>query len=586
MKRKPLPIPMILFIVITFFLTCFFVWYPPISYGGDIVEYFGMTQSFMNHGTFDLTSQDKEDLKRYLHEGYFVNPKTAKEKGGFLYYLDTTFGQYPVHFVAYSLLVVPFRIALGLAGLPEISALRLTNLFLLSLCVWLILKLFTKTTFQQYIFLACVYLSPILWFIIWPGPDMWYISLLLVAIFLFFHKHYEGSIFVTAIASWHSQPLIIIALAALFYYVYQSLRFPFVEGKRHVSIHSKNLIVSMAFLFSLSVPYLWNYALFGVLTPWTILQDGWTQLNGFGLQNISLQKLYEQFFDLNIGLFWYAPALLVLSTYLLIRVFTIHKSVLVVVTAVLATALFYQTNPAWHYGTSGYGPTRHILFVIPFLIYLISSFAHKNLLYKLFFAVILLVQIPILAMNGFLAPDFLNSLRHSPHAVFVLNNTPFLYNPTPEIFVDRTNHTDLKVIETAIYKENGTCKKAFVVITDKKRLSEECGFIPHQYQDLFDNQLLRKANFPRTIYTTPATLWPDINSCNPEYANNTNYPFVCMITIDDVAKLTGVSDKNRFSIIGNYPGVWRLLEGTPVKLTVPPGYIIDHHALEGTYVTY
>jgi hypothetical protein len=39
------------------------------------------------------------------------------------------------------------------------------------------------------------------------------------------------------------------------------------------------------------------------------------------------------------------------------------------------TAFFYQTNPAWYHGTSGYGPSRHAIFYyLTYLFYLLLSF--------------------------------------------------------------------------------------------------------------------------------------------------------------------------------------------------------------------
>lgn len=467
-----------LFGLISFSLFVFFLNYPVHTSGGDIVEYFGMTQSLINHGGVNLTDKDYNDLKKYLNPGYFVNTNEVKENGGFLYYMKGKDGEkYPVHFPLYSVLSLPVRIILRLFHLNELLTLRIANLIILSVTVIIMFLKFIKTAGPRLLFLLLTYLSPIAFFIIWPGPDIFYISMLMLAIFLFYGEKYKESVILLGFASWHSQPLMIIALGALCYYFFSRVKIlDFLKGK---SIHVTPFVVIdciILFLFII-LPYLYNYFIFGVFTPWTILKDGWTQLNGFGIQNMSMQKLFEQFFDPNVGLIWYAPLILLIGSYYLLKSVKINLQNGLVVFIILLTAVFYQTNPAWHYGTAGYGPTRHIIFVIPFLIFFIVRGLQNRTIEKLALLLIVVTQIFSLSINGYFSPKFENSLVQSPYAQLILNRFPRLYNPTPEIFVDRTNHTDFKYLETAIYSLNGKCKKAFVLYADKELVEKECGSI-------------------------------------------------------------------------------------------------------------
>ena len=98
----------------------------------------------------------------------------------------------------------------------------------------------------------------------------------------------------------------------------------------------------------------------------------------------------------------------------------------------------------------------------------------------------------------------------------------------------------------------------------------------------------KKANYSRTIYTKEATFWPDSESCGEYFIPSKENPFVCMQTLDDVIKNTKVEDKNRFTTLEDYPypGIWKLKWGNLVKVTVPPGYIIDYYSLDGDYINY
>lgn len=548
----------------------------PVQQAGDIAEYYGITESLLSHANVNLTSQDQTALSSILHPVYFQDPG---------YYL-TGYNQnrYPVHFVFYSILASPIRLLLRLFNLNQLLALTFTNLFLVFSTLFLIFRYFVKSLFSRMVLLIILFLSPLTFFLPWPGPDAFYFVLLLLSLFLFGQKRFLLATLTAALASWHSQPLIIISLLFLLYYFFTASKINYHHDHLHFDLHPQTVIKSLLLLFLIFIPYLYNLSAFGVLTPWTLLQNGWTQITGFGLQNISLRRLFEQFFDPNMGLFGYAPLISLFGFFYFIKSAASRKSNLILLAVFFLTTLFYQTNPGWHFGTAGFGPSRHILFALAFFIYFIVKHLSKN--HSFLLCLICLPQLFLLPQNGFLLPDFQNTLRQSPLAVYILNHYPQIYNPTPEIFIDRTNHTDLGFPTTAIFKSNGICKKAYVLITDQTKLINECGFIPLKDQNKFDNPYLSQASFSRSTITTEATFWPDVNSCENWYQKDPDHPFRCLKTLADVQKFTGISDLSRIHQVNNYTGVWRLEPGLPQKITVPPGYTIQHYSLDGAYVDY
>lgn len=466
-----------IFFAITTLLFGYILFFAKLQPAGDIVEYYGITESILNHGGINLTSQDQNNLSFALHPEYFQDPQ---------YYIKgKDDNRYPVHFFFYSLLALPIRIVLILLQLDELKTLAITNLAILTITSFWILKKFLTSPFQKIVFLAVVYLSPILSFITWPGPDLFYVCMLLLTVFYFYKKKYLQTTIFAILASWHSQPLIIIALAALAnYFISEVLHKK--DDKYYLALSSRIVIISGLLLALIFIPYLLNLALFGLLTPWTIIANGWTTLNGFGVQNMSLQKFFEQFFDLNMGLFWYAPLIFIAGCFYFLKSAIKDKKELLVLLTIILTAFFYQTNPTWHYGTAGYGPTRHILFVLPFLIYFIIMHLHASFTHLALLSLIVISQVFTLSLNGFISPKFENTLYNSPYASFVLDRYPWLYNPTPEIFVDRTNHTDLDHITSAIYISNGLCKKAYILKKDIEYVRKKCGFIPEGYENQFE----------------------------------------------------------------------------------------------------
>ncbi len=551
----------------------------PMELGGDIVEYHGMTDSLIKSRTLRLTDTAAYNIATYLHPNYLNDPG---------YYIQGVDGdRYPVHFFLYSFLAVPVRLALHFLHINELFTLRLTNLILLTVGLFFLMKKFLNTDTQRIALLLLVFTSPIVSFIIWPGPDIYFLLLLLIGLFYFFRGSVLKAMCTIALASWHSQPLLIVVLAMAGYYLFDSIRLQKTITGQSITILLRPFMYAAGVLALTSLPYLYNLYIFNTFSPWTLLQDGWTVINGFGIHNASLKKLLEMFFDLDVGLLWYAPLTVILGSIVIASRIKEKKTLLLTLTMLL-TCFFYQTNPAWHYGTAGYGPSKHVVFLLPFFLYFALQYKRKTKWSTVLIAVLAVWQITILGINGYLAPKLSNALHHSPYATFALQHFPALYNPTPEIFVDRTNHLDIQHPTTAIYTHNGTCKKAYVLRTDKEIVEKACGKIPSEYAKFFDDPFKRKTNFVRTVKTTQATFWPDPAACDKQYITSEIAPFVCMRTLDEVMRQTKLFDSTRITKVPNFnfPGIWRITPGTIVEITVPPGYIIDYNSFEGTYINY
>lgn len=433
---------------------------------GDIAEYYGITESLIRHQGFDLSPEDQRVLSFKLHPDYFYNPG---------YYIPNSDGvRYPVHFVFYSLLVLPIRIFLDAIKISAPSTvLAMTNLIYSCLILMFITVKFLSTATRKTTLLLLTLFSPLVFFIIWPGPDIIFLLLLLVSLLYFEKKQFGKALIISIPISWMSQPLIVFSLLYLSLYLIKANTAKNHTG-RPLVLNVKSLLLGYGAVLLLVLPYIYNFIIWTTLTPWTLIADSWTKLNGLGIQNMSVKKLFEQFFDLNVGIFWYYPVFTLLGIYSLIKKTFISKLHLIILIATIITAFAFQTNPAWHYGTSGYGPSRHAIFLIPILIYAISissEFMIKNYRIAVF---LVSLQILVLSGNNFLTPRFENTLKHNLFAEFILNSIPFIYNPTPEIFVDRTNHTDLSGPSSAIYRHLNICTKAYIISGDKTDITKEC----------------------------------------------------------------------------------------------------------------
>jgi hypothetical protein len=217
--------------------------------------------------------------------------------------------------------------------------------------------------------------------------------------------------------------------------------------------------------------------------------------------------------------------------------------------------------------------------MLPFFIYF-ALFFKKDITKTVAVACAVLVsQLFILSFNGFLVPDFLSVMRHNPIASYALDNYPSLYNPTPEIFVDRTNHTDLSFPTTAVYKKNGICRKAFVLGHERNTLMAECGFIPEKYGKMFEETYTAKSDSPFRIKTIEMIITPDDKICTQSPGKN------CLRTVADIMKATGIRDVKRIHNTYAYGG-WAVDWGLPFMFTVMPGYTVSYYSFEGFYVNY
>lgn len=557
-----------IFWLVTLILGVYFFIKPNIQNAGDIAEYYGISETLINHGSLELRDTDKENLSKALSPGYYEDPQ---------YYIEAKDGnRYPVHFILYSFLTIPARLILRLLGQNELLTFTFTNLAIFTAVNFVILKKFIQKTSKQYLFLLLTYLSPFIYFITWPGADLFTMSLLMLSCFYFYSNKYMMAILLATLASWQSQPLVVVPLLYLAYYLISKIQVHELHPKKEYSILHEVIIKGLGLLAIMLIPNIYNYLIFGVFSPWSLFESA----HKVTIANVTFKKLSELILDLNIGLFWYVPVIVTLGFSYILYFITEKKNALIFTAFVLA-GILYATNSNWNNGTAGYGPSRYAIFMLPFLIFF--SMRMLRLLSTKLTVVVLtlfvLTQLFVLSFNS-LRPNFYHTLFNTPYAIFAYNRFPALYNPTPEIFIERTLHYETPNAETVVYKKNNDCTKAYVLKTVMQPVLNDCTFIPTKNLKFFENDMERIASFPRTVETIEATLWPDSKNCQPGQPHT----YICLNTLQDVKAYTTIQEDQRWENL--YPGVWKLKKGTSIEMTVPPGYRLDYYSTEGTYVNY
>ncbi|PIZ63765.1 hypothetical protein COY16_01110, partial [Candidatus Roizmanbacteria bacterium CG_4_10_14_0_2_um_filter_39_13] len=248
---------------------------------GDIIEYYGVTESLLSHGGINLTQEDYQNLVNTFNEGYFSDPRYFMAGRGA--------ERFSAHFIGYSVLAVPTRALLELIGSDPKKALGFTNLLIFSASLLFIMLKYLKNTAPKLILLLTAFTSPLIFFLTWPGPDLLVLSLLLISLFAFWNKECLFAAILSVIASWHSQPLIIVAginvMFLLFHSRHPELACPpnwrdsesiFSRFRFKSGMIKKTIPILIVLAFLAAIPYVYNLYFFGVLSPWSIFEDGWT----------------------------------------------------------------------------------------------------------------------------------------------------------------------------------------------------------------------------------------------------------------------------------------------------------------------
>ena len=208
---------------------------------------------------------------------------------------------------------------------------------------------------------------------------------------------------------------------------------------------------------------------------------------------LSLHRALELFFDLNLGMLPYLPAILLLfaaaSVAQLLRVRTALIS-LERLALLLVMALTCTITQNWNSGAAGI--SRYSVWMLPLVLmgvahsmerWLAGQRRIRRLALMAGVVVVVSQASATLARGGLVQGD--DSTDHSYAARFALTHAPGLYNPTPLIFVSRTRQMP-SMPGFAVYRDGtGRCRKAYVRPKDGAQLLSLCGYLPQGSEAFF-----------------------------------------------------------------------------------------------------
>jgi hypothetical protein len=417
---------------------------PPIQ-AGDAGEYLVMAESLFRHGTPDLRAADVRrlaDLEARAHgplnfadltRGFFESPRG---------------GTYSYHFWGFSLLTLPAKVLLRLFRLDELRAPSLTNALLLSLALALSLRARGGSARQWGLFLLSLF-SPVLFFVRWPHTEAASFAFVLIALLSDDAGRPATAVLAASLAAMQNPPLLLLVLV---------LALGAAVRDRRPAALARLALAALPALAPLAF-YYWK---FGV--PSLIGREAADS------HLVSLRRFLELFLDPNLGLLWALPITLPLFLWVLVRggggsrTLVLRNALVLVVMAAGATATLN-----WNHGTTG--PSRYTVWMLPLLFHgiLPPTFTGSRLLAPAIVSQALLV---LLHGGPEAQPDY---LEHSFVSRAVLEIAPRLYNPTPEVFVERTLHREGPPEGPVVYKEGERCLKAYARPQDEDALRSVCG---------------------------------------------------------------------------------------------------------------
>ena len=415
---------------------------------GDGNEYFLMLESLGNHLSPDLR---QEDIDGFYHGELNAFNEKIKHRAGYLKNANDSW--YSIHFWAYSLFSLPVKLVLGLFNADARKVFQVTNalLFILALCAVNFVSKFSEG--QKTLFMVLLSFSPALLFIHWTHPEIFIFSLITISLVMFGLERFGLAIIFAAIASFQNQALVVFVLFLLVKAILA--RFDLKSSVKYCALSS---LVFLPNLF-----YLFTFGRFSLLSG-SVFVD-----------NITVLRIFEMFFDLNIGLFPYIPVSLMF--FFGIVAFNAYKRrwfETQIFLLLIAMMLICAMTDNWNSDTSG--PMRYVVWMMPFIFFVLTE--NIPLIFsgrlKYVFVVGMIIQLIIVIMIGpFISR--LNYLDHTPPAKFVLNNFPALYSPSKEIFCERISHIELKCNnDPTIYKEGDECRKAILTCDGLKKLRANC----------------------------------------------------------------------------------------------------------------
>ncbi|MCL5746175.1 MAG: hypothetical protein M1541_19970 [Acidobacteria bacterium] len=334
---------------------------------------------------------------------------------------------YSFHFWFYALISAPAKLALRLIGWDELKAYQLLNALLLIFTTTYLLLWSRLSAWMRLALAALTPFTGMLYYLRWPSPEVLSATALLLSCVLFLERRYTLSIVAAVAASFQNQPaaaiLPLIFLCSAYDVYLRRRRFAALIGDA----------IAGAFCLLPSAFYWFSFG-----TPNLLATPGITDT-----RLITLHRLHSFVFDLNQGLVVGMPAIVVSAlVFCACRVLRSprrpfrREDVLLAGSVLMMTGVTVIVNWSSAYAVF----ERYALWCgMPVMVWVVCQVERSDFrgMRNAAMCSIILVQIfANLYFDGF--GGYLSPYTHKPYVEWLFNVYPRLYDPEPEIFLERT----------------------------------------------------------------------------------------------------------------------------------------------------
>jgi len=391
------------------------------SLHGDGREYVFMSQSFVNHLTPNLKAGDIQSSLGLLNANGYTNNIDAYS--GF--FKSNSGEMYSYHFWFYSFICSIVQKFLKICHINQFRAMQVTNAILLLTSIWYAFLNFSSKDYKKKIFfLGFLTVNPILWYLIWTHPEVFSYSLVVISLTLYSNKKYKLSMLFSALASMQNPPLLVLNVVYIIKYLKENYR----------KLNIKDCFFAMLCCIPILIPSIFYYLNYGTVNL----------ISKYGLASfkfVTFQKVFDQIFDLNMGMFPYMPIIMMIFFIAIIKNFIRKKFArLGWPIAILSIIILCTQTINWNSDCSGL--MRYNVWIIPCIIYYVITqldFQVKQLQTFLVSAFILQSAL-VYSFGGFSYNQ--TYMEFNKLSRVVLEHAPVLYSPNIETFNERINHTE------------------------------------------------------------------------------------------------------------------------------------------------
>ena len=347
----------------------------------------------------------------------------------------------------------------------------------------------SATRLQKQVLASLFLLTGTTYYIWWSHPEVFTASLILLGLMLASDKRYGLAMLTSALAATQNPPIIFL----LIFFAVKSLlgdnpmRFDGFSFKAVINNNRRNFIVILVTLCIAIFPVVFFKMTLGVPNP--IAAAGATFIS-----LISVSRLFSLYFDLNLGMIVAAPGVFLGITSLIflimlrgwktdrpVAIFAQILPLIIGISLSVTMALPALTTINWNHGHSVFSRYAYWL-AIPIIFGFVTSLANLSRRISIGLSItVVVIQLATVTYYDLWGKNWRSDyLTFKPIANYVLQNHSGLYNPIPEIFVERLRHREgmPSIIEhqnqVFIYPEKGDPTKILLPSSLAKLIHGTC----------------------------------------------------------------------------------------------------------------